>query len=567
MILCTNCQTRNRDQARFCLLCGARLQPPADEAPSLDAGEIASPVEVEIPTIESPVQLEKEDTPEPADEVIEPAIEAETEAELELELEPEPAALEESDPQADQPAPPVETDVVPEEQPEQPFPADEFDPLPGFEVASPPPPEPEPEMQEMEETADADEAAAEPAEEQVDEEAAPADRPLLPSLEIGTTLLDRYEIRALLEETPETLLYEASDHGRCALCNFADSIPGDSYCANCGASLEDQDPPPCVHLRSLRIAGETIIELEEETDGRIERWFEADGRLYAVIPIKEPEHQAPEDGSAAQFVRGVRHIVGYNSDTGLEREVDEDAMLALTLMPMFESLSKPSLGLYAVADGMGGHDRGEIASRMVVEGLADTIVKRLFLPELNGETVLPETPAAMLTQAIQDVNTRINALQQATGSDLGTTVTAVLLRGNVAVIANVGDSRTYLWRQGELQQITVDHSLVARLVAAGAIEPEEIYTHPEKSAIYRSLGHSDEIEVDIFDIDLLPSDRLVLCCDGIWEMLRDDGIEEVLLLEADPQRAGDEMVRRSNLAGGEDNLSVIIVQVEELGTV
>ena len=171
------------------------------------------------------------------------------------------------------------------------------------------------------------------------------------------------------------------------------------------------------------------------------------------------------------FSRGVRHLVGYNSDAGLERELDEDAMLALTFGPMFESVSRPSLGLYVVADGMGGHDSGEVASRLAIEGLADTLTRRLFLPELTGEPVLPDSPRALLQEAIEAINTKIYHLQLTTGTDMGTTITAALVRGDLALIANVGDSRTYLWRDGELRQITADHSLVAELVAAGAITP------------------------------------------------------------------------------------------------
>jgi len=283
------------------------------------------------------------------------------------------------------------------------------------------------------------------------------------------------------------------------------------------------------------------------------------------LPLPPARPEQTETGDTP-FGQGVRHLVGYSSDAGLQRELDEDAVLILTLAPLFESHSQPSLGLYAVADGMGGHEGGEVASRLAVEQLAEIMVKRLLLPELSGEPVLPDSPAMLLTEAIQTINSTIFSIQQNTGSDMGTTLTAALVRDDLALIANVGDSRTYLWRDGELQQITKDHSLVAQLVEAGAIEAHEIYTHPEKSAIYRSLGHMPETEVDLFTEKLQVNDRLLLCCDGVWEMLRDDGIEEVLLLEADPQRACDEIVRRSNLAGGEDNISVIIVQFESLGT-
>ena len=142
--------------------------------------------------------------------------------------------------------------------------------------------------------------------------------------------------------------------------------------------------------------------------------------------------------------------------------------------------------------------------------------------------------------------------------------TAVLVLNDTAVAANVGDSRVYLWRDGKLAQITQDHSLVASLIAVGELEPEEIYTHEKKSVIYRSIGDKPDVEVDTFVTPLQDGDRLVCCCDGLWEMIRDEGIAEVMLSEPDPQQACNEMVKRANFAGGEDNISVIVTAVEHV---
>jgi serine/threonine protein phosphatase PrpC len=547
MITCVQCGTENRTHARFCMRCGAKLEePPAEPAAAADEALVKDFVEE---LVEQP-----EEAPEPAEPTSDEANEvgaAEAPAEIPADLD-EPAAERTESPQNHPvavPEPPEvawedkENEVVEEEtlEPEKPEPAalDEPTLLPEAEADQ------EESVNELEEDA----GEAEPS-------IAATSTALLPE----TRLAERYEIIELIEETPNTLIYDALDYGRCSHCGYADSQLGDVYCANCGASLEGERDVPHVRLCALQLEGEAVIQLEDETEGRVERWFEWDGRLYAVLPslVEEPE-EAPLPVS-----RGVRHIVGYSSDPGLKRELDEDAILALTLAPTFESRSAPSLGLYAVADGMGGHEGGEIASRLAIEALAQAILKRLFLPELTGETVLAETPADLLRETIQSINTRIFEIQQATGSDLGTTLTAALVRDDAALIANVGDSRTYLWRDSQLTQITTDHSLVAQLVEAGALEPDEIYTHPDKSAIYRSLGHAAEVEVDLFTQRLEPGDRLLLCCDGVWEMLRPDGIEEVLLLEPEPQRACDELVRRSNLAGGEDNISCVLVQFEEI---
>jgi protein phosphatase len=110
--------------------------------------------------------------------------------------------------------------------------------------------------------------------------------------------------------------------------------------------------------------------------------------------------------------------------------------------------------------------------------------------------------------------------------------------------------------------LTTDHSVVARMIADGQAEPEEIYTHPHRSVIYRSIGDKPLVDVDTAALPLEPGDRLILCCDGLWEMIYDEGIEDVMMQESDPQLACDQLVKRANLAGGEDNISVIVVQVE-----
>ena len=144
---------------------------------------------------------------------------------------------------------------------------------------------------------------------------------------------------------------------------------------------------------------------------------------------------------------------------------------------------------------------------------------------------------------------------------MSTTITLAVIRDGYAVIANVGDSRAYRWNADGLQQISVDHSLVQSLVEAGELEPDQIYTHPQRNIIYRALGDRSRTEVDTFPLELVPGDRLILCSDGLWEMTRDDGIEETMLRELDPQVACDMLVELANMAGGTDNISIIIVEI------
>ncbi|GCE23289.1 PP2C family protein-serine/threonine phosphatase [Dictyobacter kobayashii] len=151
---------------------------------------------------------------------------------------------------------------------------------------------------------------------------------------------------------------------------------------------------------------------------------------------------------------------------------------------------------------------------------------------------------------------------QADGTEMGTTLTAALVINMRAYIVNVGDSRTYLFRDSAgLIQITRDHSLVASLVAFGQITPDEIYTHPDRSKIYRSLGQGDELHVDSFAIDLQPHDRLLLCSDGLWEMVRDPAIERVVRANDNPSVLCDRLVQMALRGGGCDNISVVVAEV------
>jgi PPM family protein phosphatase len=266
--------------------------------------------------------------------------------------------------------------------------------------------------------------------------------------------------------------------------------------------------------------------------------------------------------SAAAPPRDLQLISGRATDVGVQRQLNEDSIFVLECMTM-EAAGYMPTAVYVVADGMGGHDSGEVASSIAIRTIGG-LVTGLFEARISGDGAENdrEGAAALVRQAILEANRRITGLSRERHSDMGTTVTMALALGNQVTVANVGDSRTYLWRDAKLQQISQDHSLVARLVAAGQLSPDDVRTFERRNEIYRALGdpHLVADEIDIFNVTLRPLDALLLCSDGLWEMVRDEQITKILLEAPDPPAAAQALVDAANANGGEDNISVIIAQ-------
>ncbi|MDF1512454.1 MAG: Stp1/IreP family PP2C-type Ser/Thr phosphatase [Anaerolineae bacterium] len=257
-------------------------------------------------------------------------------------------------------------------------------------------------------------------------------------------------------------------------------------------------------------------------------------------------------------------IHGQATHPGKKHVVNEDAVASFTYNKQQSGHSVP-VAFYLVADGMGGHDAGDLASRMVNQTVTNWVLQVQVLPDLRKTTrklTSENIPADLLERATQEANTALHRHAQSKNSDLGSTITAALLIGNTATVANVGDSRTYRLRQGRLDPITRDHSLVARLVETNVISADEVRTHPQRNQIYRSLGHKPEIKVDTFTVPLQKSDVLVLCSDGLWEMVLEEEIKHIIQNSRTPQEACDRLIAAANESGGEDNISVIVVEME-----
>jgi serine/threonine protein phosphatase PrpC len=270
--------------------------------------------------------------------------------------------------------------------------------------------------------------------------------------------------------------------------------------------------------------------------------------------------EGPLSGRTREAQPGLAARVSAASDRGCRRadQENEDSFLAVTGVLWGRDRLQP-FGLFVVSDGMGGHMDGHKASRAAIES-----IYRAVVPVVIGEAQPEHALLALLEQAIQGVNERLYQANQQEHTTMGCTVTAALITGHTASICNVGDSRTYLLRpQSSLQRITVDHSLVEGLVVAGLIQRADVYTHPKRNQIFRCLGHQPWVEVDTFRQSLASGDVLLLCSDGLWEMIRDPEMEALLRQTPDLTQASRALVERANAHGGLDNITAIIAQLTE----
>ena len=363
-------------------------------------------------------------------------------------------------------------------------------------------------------------------------------------LSVGDVLAGRYEILEVVTAGATTNEYRTRDLYRCAACGYENNAPEDAYCNQCGA-LRD--------VSSYARVVEHVLCPPETYDVH----FSEDRRDYYVAL----EVAAPADEGAPSALGRLRIEWGHATDAGRVHDHNEDYLDGW----LYEPRRGDTLGLFVVADGLGGQDAGEVASHLATQTVWESLRRSVWEPVLRGETLGEEALAAHLGQAVVAANDKVYQARTAQHSDMSTTLTLALVAGNTAQVGNVGDSRTYLWNSAGLRRLTKDHSLVEQLVDAGEITREEVYSHPRRNLIYQSIGDRPELRVDLFRQPLAIDDRLVLCSDGLWEMVRDEGIEETLLAEPDPQRAADLLVHNANLAGGEDNISVIIVQVRASG--
>jgi serine/threonine protein phosphatase PrpC/predicted RNA-binding Zn-ribbon protein involved in translation (DUF1610 family) len=398
--------------------------------------------------------------------------------------------------------------------------------------------------------------------------------PLPVSLIIG----GRYRVESLVSAAPEDSdeenIYRVSDlkgYERCWSCGQEYGDEGaeasDRFCRECGADMLAREY--LLYERRLAPDGSALAIDEANTapehpavTGEMaaneERTFTQGDRSYRVVPrVTEP----------TPFPHGARILIGAATDVGLTRagERNEDSLGALVLNLAHDSHMQP-LALGIVADGLGGHVNGQDASRLAARMVTEQVLRKIALPLVGlpvDGVAIEEGLKDILLEGAQAANLALCNANDETGADMGSTLVAALLFGSSAYIINVGDSRGYLFADGELRRITTDHSFVEQLIASGFVKPEDRYTHPQRNQILRSLGDDPDLDIDLFEQKLKPGMRLMLCSDGLWEMVRDDESARILAEAANPQEACDRLIASANANGGEDNISVVVIEVRD----
>lgn len=248
----------------------------------------------------------------------------------------------------------------------------------------------------------------------------------------------------------------------------------------------------------------------------------------------------------------------HRTHVGQTRKINQDSLLVMEMDRINLSLSKP-LGVYVVADGLGGQQMGEIASGIVVGAIANCAQNELF-KWFNDGSLVETDVLDWLRKTISLTNQAVMEQRGGAGSNMDSTLVMMVVEGLKAYVAHVGDSRAYLLtNSGDLERLTYDHSLVEQLVLAKQITPAQARKHPQKNVIYRTMGQKD-VEAEIRSFQMEPGDRLVLCCDGLHGMIEDEQLAAITRGAASPAEAAHKLVDAANDAGGSDNISVIVVE-------
>lgn len=256
-------------------------------------------------------------------------------------------------------------------------------------------------------------------------------------------------------------------------------------------------------------------------------------------------------------IEGRRHVlVGSAHSAGMERSHDDDSLLVIVGGADGDK-GLPDFGLFCVADGLGGYECGHIASAVAVRTIAHRLTQGAFLRLLEIDPSEEDQPLdELVSRAFEEANQAV--FKRAAGG--ATTLTAALMLGDQLVIGHVGDTRAYSIRDGGIECLTLDHSLVQQLIETGAINEEEALDSPHRSVLWNAMGKNENLEVDITSHTVTPGSCLLLCSDGLWGVISEEEITNIISEVSGPEMACEKLVRAANEAGGPDNVTVILIK-------
>ncbi len=283
--------------------------------------------------------------------------------------------------------------------------------------------------------------------------------------------------------------------------------------------------------------------------------------LDALHPPETPGHEeeALPQEQAILHIDPPQLFSVYAQSGGMQREHNEDALFTLTANLACDHRALP-FGLYIVADGMGGHLYGEIASEIAVRTMASSILSKISPSLLTyGSTSPNESILEIVSSATQEAHQAI--VKEAPGG--GTTLTTVLILDKQLITIHVGDSRAYLITEESIHPLTRDHSLVRRLVELGQITEDEVVTHPQRNVLYRALGQGEPFEPDITTSPIPVAGMLLLCSDGLWGVVPELEIQRIVMSTPRLDQACQRLIDAANTAGGPDNISAILVRLPD----
>lgn len=278
--------------------------------------------------------------------------------------------------------------------------------------------------------------------------------------------------------------------------------------------------------------------------------YEQTNTVAAVVSNMNEANPIPPN-QLAHLAPGLH--LGKLSHVGRQREANEDSFCAVESIINYE-YDQENFALLIIADGMGGHQSGELASSLAVRTAASTILENVYLPYLAHR---PSSNNMTLNEVLLAAVANANRVVQEEVPEGGTTLTIAVLMGNNAYIAHIGDTRVYVFQPGQLKQITKDHSLAQRLEELGQATAEE--ATQVQNVLYKAIGQNDMPEADIYVQHLPDGASLLLCSDGLWGLVTHDSMKETLSLAPTPQAACEQLIQMANENGGRDNITALII--------